>query len=45
MTYSVFVLIHHWSLRIILLLIVAPVTVHLLRLKTIPKGTKEAEAG
>jgi len=45
MTYSVFILLHHWALQALLLLIAAAVTVHLLRLKTIPKGAKEAEAG
>jgi uncharacterized protein len=36
MTYSVFGLINHWALQVLLLLIAAVVTAYLLRLKTMP---------
>ena len=45
MTYSVFILLRHWALRVLLLLIAAAVTVHLLGLKTIPKNTGKSEMG
>ena len=45
MTYSVFALVTHLFLRILLLLIAAVVTIYLLSLKTIPKGARKPEAG
>jgi hypothetical protein len=45
MTYSVFILLRHWALQVLLLLIAAAVTVHLLGLKTIPKNTGKSEMG
>jgi len=44
MTYSAFILLRHWALRVLLLLIAAAVTVHLLSLKTPAKEMKEPEA-
>ncbi len=45
MTYSAFILLRHWALRVLLLLIAAAVTVHLLALKTVPKNTRKSEMG
>jgi hypothetical protein len=45
MTYSVFILLRHWALQVLLLLIAAAVTVHLLSLKTMPKKTRKPEMG
>jgi uncharacterized membrane protein YbaN (DUF454 family) len=44
MTYSVLILLHHWALQVLLILIAAAVTVHLLSLKTAAKEMKEPEA-
>ena len=43
MTYSVFFLLRHWALQVLLLLIAAIVTIYLLSLKTIPKKTGRPE--
>jgi len=45
MTYSVFILLRHWALQVLLLLIAAAVTVHLLGPKTIPENTGKSEMG
>ena len=45
MTYSVFILLRHWALRVLLLLIAGVVTVYLLSLKTMPKKTQKPEMG
>ena len=45
MTYSVFALMNNLALRILLLLVAVGVTVHLLRLKTMPKEKKKTGVG
>jgi uncharacterized membrane protein YbaN (DUF454 family) len=44
MTYSVFGLITHWAVRVILLLIATAVTLYLLRLKTLSRKMERPEA-
>jgi uncharacterized protein len=45
MAYSVFGLINHWALQVLLLLIAAVVTAYLLRLKTMPTKQRGSENG
>jgi uncharacterized membrane protein YbaN (DUF454 family) len=43
MTYSVFFLLRHWALQLLLLLIAAIVTIYLLSLKTMPQKARKGE--
>ena len=45
MTYSVFILLRHWALQVLLILIAAAVTVHPLSLETMPRKTRKPEMG
>jgi uncharacterized membrane protein YbaN (DUF454 family) len=45
MTYSVFILLRHWALQVLLLLIASAVTLYLLSLKTMPGKTRKPEKG
>ena len=45
MTYSVFILLRHWALQVLLILIAAAVTVNPLSLETMPKKTRKPEMG